>query len=95
MINYMIKPLIFLIGQKYIRFRNTKIYKQFNKDKKIENYIIYILLYNPMFSVLLNHKKLSYIPTDNKCFPPYYKDDWNFYFDQCLAISHFSVKFDV
>ncbi len=48
-----------------------------------------------MFSVLLNHKKLSYIPTDNKCFPPYYKDDWNFYFDQCLAISHFSVKFDV
>lgn len=48
-----------------------------------------------MFSSLLNHKKLSYIPTDNKCFPPYYIDDWNFYFNQCVDTSSFLINFKV
>lgn len=47
-----------------------------------------------MFSVLLHHKKLSYIPTDNKCFPPYFIDDWNFYFQQCVDTSPFVIKFN-
>jgi hypothetical protein len=48
-----------------------------------------------MFSILFLHKKLSYFPTDNKCFPPYYTDDWKFNFEQCVDISPYKVKFDV
>lgn len=46
-----------------------------------------------MFSILFNHKKLSYY--DNKCFPSYYVNDWNFYFEQCVDISPFTVKFNL
>lgn len=48
-----------------------------------------------MFSILFHHKKLSYLLADDKCFPPYYINDWNFYFEQCVDISPFKVKFDV
>lgn len=40
-----------------------------------------------MFSFLIQHK-LSYF-ADYKCFPPYYNDNWNFDFEQCIYISHF------
>ena len=43
-----------------------------------------------MFSILFHHK-LSYI-IDNKCFPSYYIDNWNFYFEQCVDTSPFTIK---
>lgn len=47
-----------------------------------------------MFSILFHHKKLSYI-VDNKCFPPYYIDNWDFYFEQCVDASPFTIKFNL
>lgn len=46
-----------------------------------------------MFSILFKHKKLYHLQDDNKCFPSYYIDDWNFYFEQCVITSPFTVKF--
>ena len=46
-----------------------------------------------MFSFLFHHK-LSYF-VDNKCFPSYYVDNWNFNFEQCVDISPFTVKFNL
>lgn len=48
-----------------------------------------------MFSILFQHKKLYHLQDDNKCFPSYYIDDWNYYFEQCVNVSSFSVKFNV
>jgi hypothetical protein len=48
-----------------------------------------------MFSVILHQKKLSYFPANDKCFPPYFINDWKFNFEQCVDISPFKINFDV